>query len=1050
MSFDLACLKLTALLIGSAVKGTILLTLVALTVWLPARLRPAWQGLLWSSALVALLLLPVASALLPALQVPILPPEPVSPEPLTPPPPPADAPATASETPPVEALPHARVPAPRSPVASLPGLPPEPETAAPVTAHLTWPVAASALYLAGLLFSLLRIGVGAWRTGRLRKSVPAFAGPAQMARLNHWRDRLGVKTPVDLGISDRVSVPTVVGIWHPLIVVPAGLTANSAPQILDSVLVHELAHVRRRDALYNLLSLLAAALYWYHPLVHLARHKLSEAREYACDDWSVSILDDADAYASTLLEVTARLDRRLAVAMGMDMARTARILDRIDRIATLGNRARPRIARFAASIAILTVLGAAAVLGSVQPVRPSSAKEKTATFDKNNPTPDVRLLRFSSRLGGTFRGIIPDRPAGRQGLPGIPVDLTGSPPLYVSSFYEFRRGMTFYTKMPSRKAIAHDTTVATDRPSMSSIPKIDSLLKTESPAPRKSTVRPPQLPNQFHLGFENMKVVKDSEQVLLNGRLLRRDEDYSVDYTAMMLSLKPNIYKALVDSACTLEASWENISTYDNKPRKAHLKGSVSRHSKTVPFEPKEPIIIYEWKSPGDTGRGSSSARPDTSRDDTTSAVGDRAHWQEEMQRFMEARHLTFSEKMEERLNAIGMLERLLEESPQTFLEGDIACTLFDAYSRVTDDPRLLAQLAEKAITLKPSASLYEGIARVFMEKRILPEQTLRYISKALEIAENEVGSAAAESDPYRHHQRVYTRHILLSKAYQQAGQPAQALEILRRSLQEVEKTTLTAFASPASPQQVDPSSVKQSEADNIKLALAELYVEQKRWEPAYELATQLTMSPSLVQNNYAWNKAVELWRTAYVGKFGSAEGLTAVYANMKAEQDKQRHERLIKERIKRPAPSFHLETVKGESVSLEMLKGKMVIMNFWTGSPFTSLYGEQMEQLENLKRALRQEPVEFLLVYIDDERDEAQRREIIWSKKSQFGRSLTYLMGNEELKKQFGFTSFPYTCLIDPEGNIRYEQTGLSADFKASLKDQLTWLLGEAAGNRK
>lgn len=36
-----------------------------------------------------------------------------------------------------------------------------------------------------------------------------------------------------------------------------------------------------------------------------------------------------------------------------------------------------------------------------------------------------------------------------------------------------------------------------------------------------------------------------------------------------------------------------------------------------------------------------------------------------------------------------------------------------------------------------------------------------------------------------------------------------------------------------------------------------------------------------------------------------------------------------------------------------------------------------------------------------------------------------------------------------DPEGNIRYEQTGLSADFKASLKDQLSWLLGEAAGKR-
>ncbi|MBI2951576.1 hypothetical protein HYY27_05745 [bacterium] len=52
-------------------------------------------------------------------------------------------------------------------------------------------------------------------------------------------------------------------------------------------------------------------------------------------------------------------------------------------------------------------------------------------------------------------------------------------------------------------------------------------------------------------------------------------------------------------------------------------------------------------------------------------------------------------------------------------------------------------------------------------------------------------------------------------------------------------------------------------------------------------------------------------------------------------------------------------------------------------------------------------------------------------------------------MQKQFGVKALPYTCLIDPEGNIRYEQTGLSADFKASLKDQLTWLLGETASKK-
>lgn len=1050
MTLDPVCHKLMALLIDSALKATLLLVLVALTARLLARRRPAWQGLLWASALIALLLLPVASTLLPALQVPILPAAPVAPEP------PALSPLTSPAMPPVEpssgygtpSLPSPSLERPSTLETSAPTRrPSEPEIPAPARPHPTWPIALSAFYLAGLTLSLLRIGTGLWRVRRLRNSVRTFAGPADTARLSQWRARLSVRTPVDLGISDRVSVPTVIGIWRPLIVVPARLMEGSDAQTLDGILVHELAHVKRRDALYNLLGLLAAALYWYHPLVHFARRWLVEAREYACDDWAVATLDDADAYASTLLEVTARLDRHLAVAMGMDMARTARILDRIDRIATLNNRVRPHLSRLTAAFAVTALFATAVLLGCMQPTHARPAIKETPS---TNETPAVtsktpaRPLRmtFRTREWGTVRhGFDADtvrvghRTIGfamRMGFVDVwknafPYFIqTHQLPIQPGRFFEWRlprikQGAT-PGSVPEEKAqvpalsytggvaVVSDTTVAAPgRSSLPSIPKIDSLLKTESPGLRKPNVFHHRQTQLFNLGYGD--VAENSEQVRLNGRLLKRGQDYTLDYHTGALSFQPGIPAELADPSVKVDISWDSKS----------LKGTKKVES---------PALIAS-----DTG----------AQGDSASVVGAQTHWKEELNRFEQARNLIFSTKVEERLNAIRMLEKLLEEFPQTFLEGDIACTLFEGYSRVTDDPRLLAQLAEKAIALKPSAGLYESIARVFMEKRILPEQTLRYINKALEIAGNEVSSAAIESDLYPNQQRIYTRRILLSRAYQRAGQPVQALKILQQSLQEVEKMPLTAFASPASPQQVDLASAKQSEADNINLALAELYVEQKQWELAYELTTQLTMNPSLVRDSYTWNKAVELWRTAYVGKFGSAEGLTTVYANMKTEQDKQRHERLIKERIKRPTPAFSLKTVKDEPVSLEALRGKVVVVYFWTSSPFYGWCSEQMEQLEGLKRTLRQEPVEFLLI-LDDERDETQRREIIWSKKSQFGRSLTYLMGNEAVMNQFGVTTFPYTCLIDPEGNIRYEQTGLSADFKASLKDQLTWLLGEAA----
>ena len=71
------------------------------------------------------------------------------------------------------------------------------------------------------------------------------------------------------------------------------------------------------------------------------------------------------------------------------------------------------------------------------------------------------------------------------------------------------------------------------------------------------------------------------------------------------------------------------------------------------------------------------------------------------------------------------------------------------------------------------------------------------------------------------------------------------------------------------------------------------------------------------------------------------------------------------------------------------------------------------------------------------------KRKDLISGTKARLAPSLTYLMGNEEIQREFGFENIPYTCIVDREGYIRYEKTGLSSDFKASMGDQLTWVIG-------
>jgi hypothetical protein len=89
----------------------------------------------------------------------------------------------------------------------------------------------------------------------------------------------------------------------PRLLVPAGLLGRLTPEGRDTLLLHELAHLRRGDHRVRALEFLAMGLYWWHPVVWFARRELREAEEQCCDAWVVSALPGAGrAYASALLD----------------------------------------------------------------------------------------------------------------------------------------------------------------------------------------------------------------------------------------------------------------------------------------------------------------------------------------------------------------------------------------------------------------------------------------------------------------------------------------------------------------------------------------------------------------------------------------------------------------------------------------------------------------------------------------------------------------------------------------------------------------------------
>jgi beta-lactamase regulating signal transducer with metallopeptidase domain len=185
--------------------------------------------------------------------------------------------------------------------------------APPATVEATgigWQGAVLALWLAG---SCAWWTLAAWRIrcfhGLCRLAVPA--PPALQDQGDALARRLGLARCPAIYL---VPAPVSPLLWAlgtaPRLLLPAALWERLTGEQRQTVLAHELAHLRRRDHWVRRLELLALGLYWWHPVAWWARRRLREAEEQCCDAWVVWALPAAaPAYAAALVETVAFLSR---------------------------------------------------------------------------------------------------------------------------------------------------------------------------------------------------------------------------------------------------------------------------------------------------------------------------------------------------------------------------------------------------------------------------------------------------------------------------------------------------------------------------------------------------------------------------------------------------------------------------------------------------------------------------------------------------------------------------------------------------------------------
>ena len=159
------------------------------------------------------------------------------------------------------------------------------------------------MYLSGVLAMLGRLAIGI-RFGQRLRLASVVAVDERICRcVSAISDRWAIRIVPVVAYCQQVTVPVVVGVFRPMILLPPSLMTGLTVEQLEAMLIHELAHIRRWDLAINLAQRVVEALLFAHPAVWYVSHRISIERENACDDLVLALGWQSADYVAALLSL---------------------------------------------------------------------------------------------------------------------------------------------------------------------------------------------------------------------------------------------------------------------------------------------------------------------------------------------------------------------------------------------------------------------------------------------------------------------------------------------------------------------------------------------------------------------------------------------------------------------------------------------------------------------------------------------------------------------------------------------------------------------------
>jgi beta-lactamase regulating signal transducer with metallopeptidase domain len=243
-----------------------------------------------------------------------------------------------------------------------------------------------ALAIVWVMFSfvlLARLAAG-YCVLRSLKSSATPVSPDWQLRFSRLCATHGIRRQPQLLVSSHVSGPMSLGFFRPTIVIPRTLLETLSHSELEQIVLHELAHLHRRDDWSNLAQKLIAAVLPIQPAVYWLGYQMSLAREMACDDWVIAATGTPRPYAAALTKV-AELSQwqRAGVLAAGAVGNRSQLFRRVRQMLDRTRNAAPKLAVVPLASALAVVVGltclsarAPQLIALAQSVAPASSPPK--------------------------------------------------------------------------------------------------------------------------------------------------------------------------------------------------------------------------------------------------------------------------------------------------------------------------------------------------------------------------------------------------------------------------------------------------------------------------------------------------------------------------------------------------------------------------------------------------------------------------------------------------------------------------------------------------